>query len=122
MTDPELRFVLTPSALADRHAGIEWEPRPGASPVTWSEAVTSAARDGWRLPSTGELIGFLSEVPSGWAPPIGAIFWSGNGSPFARASLVRAVSCESGGRLVVVLLDKSERAHRWGVRQRPTGG
>lgn len=118
MTPPRPRFVLTAVALTDRHAGLEWEPRPDETGITWDEAVARAGADGWRLPSAGELVTLLGGLPTdaGWAPPAGAVFWSSSSSPFAPVSRVRAVCCERGGRFAVVLLDKAAIARRWGVR------
>lgn len=118
---PLARFVRTPTALADRHGGLEWEPAPSRDPITWAEAFASAALGGWRLPSTAELMGFLADLPddAGWTPTDGVTFWSATGSPFAPASRVRAVACEDGGRYAVVLLDKASRARRWAVRAAP---
>ena len=118
METPEIRFVLTPTALADRQMGLEWEPRPSDAAVAWAEAAAAATARGWRLPSTAELMGFLGDltVESASLPPAGATFWSATGSPFARASQVRAVSREPGGRFVVILLDRGQRARCWAVR------
>jgi len=111
-------FVLTATALADRHVGLEWEPRASDLQVTWIEAVVAATERGWRLPSAAELICFLGDAPADavWLPPAGATFWSATGSPFARGDRVRAVCREPGGRFAIVLLDKGARAQRWGVR------
>ena len=118
METPEIRFVLTPTALADRQMGLEWELRPSDAVVAWAEAAAAAMARGWRLPSTVELMGFLGDLPleSPSLPPAGATFWSATGSPFARASQVRAVSREPGGRFVVVLLDRADQARCWAVR------
>ena len=108
------------SVRSDPRQGLEWEGRPSARQVTWSEAAVSAEAAGWRLPSLGELIGLLGELRDDTreSPRSGATFWSSNGSPFAPASQVRAVRWEEGGRLTVLLLPKTERAQRWGVRRR----
>jgi hypothetical protein len=113
-----VRFVHTPTALVDRHVGLDWEPQPGDAAVTWAEAQAAAAASGWRLPTASELLSFLGDAPADaiWLPPAGATFWSATMSPFARASRVRGVAREAGGRFVVVLLDRDERARRWGVR------
>jgi hypothetical protein len=116
--DPGPRYVLTPTALADRFAPLEWELGPSAASVTWAEAEAEAVAAGWRLPSIAELVAFLGGLPAeaGGTPAVGTIFWSASGSPFAPVSRVRAVCFEHAARFVVVLLDKSERAQRWGVR------
>jgi hypothetical protein len=113
-----VRFVRTGTALADRHVGLEWEPSPSDHPVTWGEAMATARTAGWRLPSASELIGFLGDTPphAVWLPRPGTAFWSATGSPFDRGARIRAVSRDPSGRFVVVLLDKDERARRWGVR------
>ena len=113
-----VRFVRTAAALADRHVGLEWEPAPSDNSVTWDEALATATRGGWRLPSASELMGFLGDAPAQalWLPPLGTIFWSGSGSPFDRGDRIRAVSRDPSGRFVVVLLQRDERARRWGVR------
>ena len=123
MGTPAVRFVRTPTALADRHVGLEWEPHPSTLPVTWAEAVLSATDRGWRLPSASELIGFLGDCPAGaeWLPASGETFWSVTSSPFARSERVRAVSRDPDGRYVVVLLDKDDRARCWGVRRSDLG-
>ncbi len=112
------RFVLTPTGIADRYEPLEWEQRPGGTRVPWAEAEAAAVAAGRRLPSIAELVSFLGALPSegGWVPERGAVFWSASGSPFARATYVRAACIERGGRLVIVLLDKGERAQRWAVR------
>ena len=116
--EPGPRYVLTPTALADRYEPLEWELRPSDVRVTWADAEAAATAAGWRLPSIGELVGFLGGLPAeaGWVPAVGTIFWSASGSPFAPASRVRAVCFEHAARFVVVLLDRSEQAQRWGVR------
>ena len=116
--DGEPRYVLTPTALADRYEPLEWELRPSDLRVTWTEAEASAIATRWRLPSIAELVGFLGKLPTeaGWTPAAGTVFWSASGSPFAPASHVRVVCFEHAARFVVVLLDKSERAQRWAVR------
>jgi len=117
MGTPGTRFILAPTALADRQMGLEWEPRPSDAPVAWAEAVAAATARGWRLPSAAELMGFLGDLPQSLPlPPAGTIFWSATGSPFARASQVRAVSREPGGRFVVVLRDRADQARCWAVR------
>jgi hypothetical protein len=119
---PDARFVLTPSAVADRYEGLEWERSPSPVPVTWDEADAAATAAGWRLPSIVELVRFLGSLPEevDWSPAPGAIFWSASGSPFARASRVRVVCFEQQSRYVVLLLEKSERAQRWAVRPAAT--
>jgi hypothetical protein len=116
--DPGPRYVLTPTALKDRREPLEWELRPSDGAVTWAEAEAGAVAAGWRLPSIAELVGFLGGLPAeaAWTPAVGALFWSASGSPFAPVSRIRAVCFEQGARFVVVLLDKGERAQRWGVR------
>jgi hypothetical protein len=113
-----VRFVRTAAALADRHVGLEWEPTPSDVPVTWDEALATVRAGGWRLPTASELMGFLGDAPPQaiWLPPAGTTFWSATGSPFDRGDRIRAVSRAPGGRFVVVLLEKAERARRWGVR------
>ena len=114
----DTRFVLTPTALADASEGLEWERTPSPVAVTWDEAAAAAAAGGWRLPSIAELVQFLGSLPAvvDWSPSPGSVFWSASGSPFARASRVRVVCFEQRSRYVVLLLEKSERAHRWAVR------
>ena len=121
--DPGPRYVLTSTALMDRYEPLEWELRPGDVRVTWAEAEAAASAGGWRLPSIAELVGFLGGLPAeaGWSPDVGTVFWSASGSPFAPASWVRAVCFEHGARFVVVLLEKGERAQRWGVRTPAAG-
>ena len=121
--DPGPRYVLTPTALMDRFEPLEWERGPSDARVTWSKAEEAASVAGWRLPSIAELVGLLDGLPAeaGWTPDVGAIFWSASGSPFAPVSRVRAVCFEHAARFVVVLIDKGERAQRWGVRT-PAGG
>src|SRR5262245_41480893 len=118
MGTPPIRFVLTPTALTDRYLGLDWEPRPSDTPVVWAEADAAATARGSRLPSAAELIGLLGQRPAETMAlvPAGTTFWSATGSPFARASQVRAVSRERDGRLIVVLLERSERARCWAVR------
>jgi hypothetical protein len=120
---PDTRFVLTPTAVADRFEGLEWERTPSPGSVTWDEADAAATAGGWRLPSIAELVRFLGSLPGvvDWSPEPGAVFWSASGSPFARASQVRVVCFEHERRYVVLLLEKSERAQRWAVRPTPAG-
>src|SRR5262245_32251911 len=124
MERPEVRFVLTATALVDRRVGLEWEPHPSTIPVTWAEAVISATDRGWRVPSAAELMGFLGDVPAdaSFLPPPGATLWSVTSSPFARPDRVRAVTREADGRFAVVLLHRDDQALCWSVRNaQPVG-
>jgi len=111
------RFVLTPDAMADRDTGLEWAPAPAPFPVAWAEARAAAATTGRRLPTARELIVLLTGLlPFSGMPDAGDVLWSSSGSPFAPETRVRAVACEGPGRFVVVLLDRTDRARWWGVR------
>ena len=115
-----IRFILTPTALADRQTGLEWELCPSDARVAWAQASAAATARGWRLPSAAELMIFLADLPAAsLLAPAGATFWSATGSPFARTSQIRTVSREPGGRFVVMLLDRAERARYWAVRNAP---
>jgi hypothetical protein len=111
---------IHPLALDLRPDGLEWEAGPSAELLTWEEACATALAAGWRLPSTGELVGLLGDlrIEAAWTPPAGTTLWSASGSPFAPTSHVRAVCCELDGGITVVLLDKAARAQRWAVRRR----
>jgi hypothetical protein len=118
MVEPQPRFVLTPAALADRHVGLAWEPRPSEALLTWAEALASATAAGWRLPTVAELLSLFEglRIQTIWTPNTPMTLWSASGSPFAPASRVRVVHWERSGRLAVGLVDRAESAHRWGVR------
>jgi hypothetical protein len=112
------RFLAAPDRLADLATGLEWDRFPAARPVCWADAAAVAAARGGRLPTAEELITLLAALPPSLleAPHAGEVFWSSSGSPFAPGTRVRAIACEGPARFVVLLLDRSDRARWWGVR------
>src|SRR5262245_55672910 len=115
-----LRFEPLPDdgGVLDRMTGLVWERMPGHTAVSWSEA-SGEARDGWRLPTIGELSDLAAALALGHPfEPADAegVVWSSSESPFARQRDVRGVAFDGGGQFAVVLLERLARARRWRVR------
>jgi hypothetical protein len=118
MTTNPPRFIVTRHVLADLDTGLAWAPAPATLPVAWAAAAEAAATRGQRLPTANELVTLLTGLPpSPGMPAVGDVLWSSSGSPFAPRTRGRAVACDGAGRFVVVLLDRTERARWWGVRE-----
>jgi hypothetical protein len=98
---------------------LEWERAPEREVTSRMKPPRRPRPPAWRPPTLAELIGLFGELGADARdrPPSGATFWSASGS-LAPANKVRAIRWEEGGRLIVLLIPKTDRAQRWGVRRR----